>query len=72
MGFEPLKHVESAAPIQWKGTTAKIENGVMLRTHEIANAGKPIRDGVERRRRPPTWTSTQDRGKTTVCLTFRN
>jgi hypothetical protein len=72
VGFEPLKQIESASPIQWKGTTAKIVNGLMLRTHEIANAGKPILDGVEQRRYPPTWTSTQNREKTTVCITFRS
>jgi hypothetical protein len=72
VGFEPLKPIESASPIQWKGTTAKIVNGLMLRTHEIANAGNPILDGAERRRCPPTWTSTQNRETTTVSITLRN
>jgi hypothetical protein len=72
VGFEPLKPKESASPIQWKGTTAKIVNGSILRTHEITNVGRPILDGVERRSRPPTWTSTQGHEKNSICITFRS
>jgi hypothetical protein len=70
VGFEPLNQIERTAPIQWKGTTAKIVKGSILRTHEIANAGNPILEGVDRRNRPPTWTSTQDQGKTSVSISF--
>jgi hypothetical protein len=72
VGFEPLRHVDSASPIQWKGTTARVVNGTVVRTHEIANAGTPILDGVDRRGRSPTWTSTRADEKDTVCVTFYN
>lgn len=70
VGFEPLKPIERSAPVQWRGTTAKIVKGSILRTHEIANAGDPILDGLERRNRPPTWKSTQDHEKTSICISF--
>jgi hypothetical protein len=45
LGFEPITGKEGKArPIQWKGMTAKVANGILVRTHEIANAGEPIRE----------------------------
>ena len=69
-GFEPPPHVEGAPPVQWRGTTARLEKGTMLRTHEIANAGTPIIDRVEPPRRPPTWTTTGTGGRSTIAVTF--
>jgi hypothetical protein len=69
IGFEPLRPVGSHASIQWKGTTAKIVKGSILRTHEIANAGSPILDGVEDRSHPPTWKSTRAHGNSSICIT---
>ncbi len=43
IGFEPAAH---KGQVQWKGTTTRILKGTMVRTHEIANAGKPILDGI--------------------------
>jgi hypothetical protein len=49
IGFEPTNHVEgNALPIQWKGTTARILNGTIVRMHEIAHAGKAILNDVPR------------------------
>jgi hypothetical protein len=70
LGFEPLEPGESTAPIQWKGTTARIVGESIVRTHEIANAGSPIFDGVDRRRRPPAWKSTQHHDKSSIFVTF--
>lgn len=70
IGFEPLQQMPGGASMQWKGTTAKIVKGSMLRTHEIVNAGNPIFDGVERRGRLPTWKSTRDDEKTSLSITF--
>ena len=42
IGFEPVEVEGKALPIQWKGMTARTLKGTMVRTHEIANAGKPI------------------------------
>jgi len=48
IGFEPMENVEGKTlPLQWKGTFAKIVKGTIVRTHEIANAGKPIRKSIE-------------------------
>jgi hypothetical protein len=42
VGFEPVGPVQGKAlPIQWKGTNARIRNGAVVRTHEIANADNP-------------------------------
>jgi hypothetical protein len=50
MGFEPVASKDGKSlPIQWKGTTAKIFDGMLVRMHEITNAGKPILDGSRRR-----------------------
>ena len=70
VGFKPLRQNEGAHPMQWKGTTAKLVKGSILRSHEIANAGSPIFDGHDRRHHPPTWRATQDQGKTSVCISF--
>jgi hypothetical protein len=71
VGFDALEQIERTAPMQWQGTTAKIVKGSILRTHEIANAGSPILDGLDRRTRPPTWKSTQNHGKTSICISFQ-
>lgn len=48
IGFEPGEPVEGrSSPIQWKGTTSRTVNGTIVRTHEIANAGKPILERSE-------------------------
>jgi len=70
VGFEPLQSIARTAPIQWKGTTAKMVKGSILRTHEIANAGSPILDGRERRNRPPTWKFTQNDRTTGLSISF--
>jgi hypothetical protein len=60
IGFESVKQVEGKAlPIQWKGTTARILNGTIVRMHEIANAGKPILDGIRQREHSPMWKSSE-------------
>jgi hypothetical protein len=69
VGFSPLTHDADAAPIQWRGTTAKIVSGRVVRTHEIANAGGPIFDGIERPHRPPTWRATRERETTSIWIT---
>lgn len=71
VGFEPVAS-GGASPMQWKGTTARIMNGTLVRTHEIANAGAPILDGTERRGGVPTWKSIHAEGKRTVCVTFHS
>ena len=70
VGFAPVQQGAGTAPIHWKGTSARIVKGSMVRTHEIVNAGSPILDGVERRHRTPTWTSTQDDASRVVSVTF--
>ena len=69
-GFEPPAPGESTPPVQWKRTTARLEKGTLLRTHEIANAGPPIIDRVERGGRPPTWITTRASGRITIAITF--
>jgi hypothetical protein len=71
LGFEPMQPLrDRTCAIQWRGTTAKIVNGSIVRTHEIANAGSPILDGVERRTRRPTWKAIQGHEKPGLCITF--
>ena len=60
IGFEPVESLEGKAlPIQWKGTIARLLNGTIVRMHEIANAGKPILDGIQGRAHSPMWKSTE-------------
>jgi hypothetical protein len=48
MGFEPLHDVHGQLlPIRWKGTTARTVNGIIVRMHEIANAGEPMWNSTE-------------------------
>jgi hypothetical protein len=70
VGFEPLTPIENGSPIHWKGTTATIVNGSVVRTHEMINAGTPILDGIERARRRPTWKATRGAGQTSIRITF--
>jgi hypothetical protein len=67
--FQPVEPV-STSPIQWKGTTSSVVNGTIQRVHDIANAGTPRFDGVDRRGPAPTWTSTQAHGKRTIHVTL--
>jgi hypothetical protein len=62
----------SVSPMQWTGTTARNVSGTILRTHEIANAGSPILDGIDRRGRAPTWTSSRAGGRNTISITLAN
>jgi hypothetical protein len=60
IGFEPVENAEGKAlSVQWKGTIPKLLNGTIVRMHEIANAGKPILDGIQRRAHSPMWKSTE-------------
>lgn len=72
VGFEPAAPGARPSPLQWKVTTARIMNGTMVRTHEIANAGAPILDGIERPGRATTWKFIHAEGKSTVCVTFHS
>lgn len=69
IGFEP---VNGALRIQWRKTTARIVKGSIQRTHEIANAGNPILDGIDRPGRAPTWTSAGSDDTNAICITFYN
>jgi hypothetical protein len=58
IGFEPVAYPEGKVlPAQWKGTTATILNGTLVRVHEVANTGKPILDGIQGKERSPKWES---------------
>jgi hypothetical protein len=71
IGFEPSERAEvKGLPIQWKGMTSRIVNGVLVRTHEIANAGPPILDSIQRQGRPPTWKRAEQIGLGTLYVTF--
>ena len=60
IGFEPVENIEGKSlPIQWKGTIARLVNGTIVRMHEIANAGKPILDRIQRRAHLPMSKSTE-------------
>jgi hypothetical protein len=62
IGFKPKqKQAGNAIPIQWKGMTARILNGAMVRVHEIANAGKPILDDPLGRPHSPIFQTDADR-----------
>jgi hypothetical protein len=79
VGFEPLKHSEKTSlPIQWKGMTVRNVNGTIVRTHEIANVGKPVlrestagerllrlRDAL---RRDPDLVVLNDTGDDSICV----
>jgi len=70
-GFEPIPYAEAKGlPIQWKGMTSRILNGTTVRTHEIANAGNPILDGIQRQGHSPTWKSAEPISPSTICVTF--
>ena len=68
-GFEHSTDAEvQGFPIQWKRMTSKIKNGAIVRTHEIANAGKPITDGIQRPGH--SWKHTEPINSRTICVTF--
>ena len=71
--FEPTGHSEEKGlPIHWKGMTVRIQNGIMVRTHEITNSGKPIFDGIQRPGHSSTWKSADPMNPKTICITFYN
>jgi hypothetical protein len=70
-GFEPIGDREARdLPIQWKGMSWRILNGTRVRTHEIANVGKPILDGMQRHGRLPMWKSADPISPGTIRVTF--
>jgi hypothetical protein len=72
-GFEPTGHSDGKGlPIQWKGMTVRILNGIMVRTHEITNAGKPIFNEIGRPGHSPTWKPAEPMNPKTICITFYN
>ena len=73
IGFEAAEHQEGeVVPIHWKGTTTRISNGTIVRTHEIANAGKPILDGSRGQRHSTVWKSLETEAGRTICVTIDN
>jgi len=72
VGFEPVTLDDSAAPIQWRGTTARIVNGSIQRTHEVANAGTPMLDASRRRGASPVWKTAPAGAKNTISITLSN
>lgn len=67
-GFEPAE--VAGLPIQWKGMASKILNGTIVRTHEIANAGKPIIRAIQEKGHMPMWNSAETPGTGSLCLTL--
>jgi hypothetical protein len=56
IGFEPAERQQGkVVPIQWKETTTRVLKGTIVRTHEIANAAKPILDNTQERGHSPMW-----------------
>ena len=73
IGFEDAEHQEGeVVPIHWKGTTTRISNGTIVRTHEIADAGRPILDGSRGQRHSTTWKSLETEAGSTICVTIDN
>ena len=72
-GFEPTPYVEAKGlPIQWKGMTSRILKGTTVRTHEIANAGKPILEGIQQQGHAPMWKFAEPINPSTIRVTFYN